>query len=150
MNCSPSFSGTGYRGHGVLEVARQILEVHPKEELVTMKPEVLRRLQGVGSVKAALLVVAFELARRGLQKGLGVQPIISRPADALPLLAEIRDERKEHFLCLCLNARNRVIHKGGDLHRLSVGVDRPSTRSLPGSYRAHVGEHHSRSQPPIR
>ncbi len=103
--------GTGYRGHGVLEVARQILEVHPKEELVTMKPEVLRRLQGVESVKAALLVAAFELARRGLQKGLGVQPIISRPADALPLLAEIRDERKEHFLCLCLNARNQVIHK---------------------------------------
>lgn len=103
--------GTGYRGHGVLEVARQILEVHPKQELVTMKPEALRRLQGVGRVKAALLVAAFELARRGLQKGLGVQPIISRPADAVPLLAEIRDERKEHFLCLYLNARNQVIHK---------------------------------------
>ena len=69
--------GTGYRGHGVLEVARQILEVHPKEELVTMKLEVLRRLQGVESVKAALLVAAFTLARRGLLKGLGVQPIIS-------------------------------------------------------------------------
>ena len=65
----------------------------------------------MGSEKKALLVVAFELARRGLQKGLGVQPIISRPADALPLLAEIRDERKEHFLCLCLNARNQVVHK---------------------------------------
>ncbi|HJP33497.1 MAG TPA: DNA repair protein RadC [Candidatus Latescibacteria bacterium] len=103
--------GTGYRGHGVLEVARQILEVHPKEELVTMEPDMLCRLRGVGRVKSALLVAAFELARRGLQKGLGAQPVISCPADAVPLLAEIRDQRKEHFLCLYLNARNQVTHK---------------------------------------
>jgi hypothetical protein len=47
-----------------------------KEELVTMKPEVLRRLQGVESVKAMLLVAAFELARRGLQKGLAARTLI--------------------------------------------------------------------------
>ena len=103
--------GTGYRGHGVLEVAGQILETHPKEELVAMAPEALRRLRGVGRVKAALLVAAFELARRGLRLGLGVQPIISCPADAVPLLTEIHDQRKEHFLCLYLNARNQVTHK---------------------------------------
>ena len=44
-------------------------------------------------------------------KGPGRAAHYLRPADALPLLAEIRDERKEHFLCLCLNARNQVIHK---------------------------------------
>jgi DNA repair protein RadC len=76
-----------------------------------MAPEALRRLRGVGRVKAALLVAAFELARRGLRLGLGVQPIISCPADAVPLLTEIRDQRKEHFLCLYLNARNQVTHK---------------------------------------
>lgn len=103
--------GTGYRGHGVTEVARRILQTHSKEELVHMPPEALRRLRGVGRVKAGLLVAAFELARRGLQKGLGVQPIVSCPADAVPLLAEIRDERKEHFLCLYLNARNQLMHK---------------------------------------
>lgn len=140
--------GRGYRGHGVLDVARQILEVHPKEELVTMKLEVLRRLQGVESVKAALLVAAFELVRRGLQKGLGVQPIISRGCTA-PVGKDSR--RAQGALSppvpQCAQPGNT---QGGDLHRLSVGVDRPSTRSLPGSYRAHVGEHHSRSQPPIR
>jgi DNA repair protein RadC len=103
--------GTGVRGAGVLEVARAILEDHPREELVGLPADRLRRLRGVGRVKAAVLVAAFELARRGLQKGLGVQPIVSCPADAVPLLADIRGERREHFLCLYLNARNQVMHK---------------------------------------
>jgi len=56
-------------------------------------------------------VAAFELARRGLQKGLGVQPVICSPTDVLPLLADIKDQRREHFLCLYLNASNQVIHR---------------------------------------
>ena len=44
-------------------------------------------------------------------KGLGVPPAISNPADAIPMVSEIRNERKEHFLCLYLNARNQIIHK---------------------------------------
>jgi DNA repair protein RadC len=103
--------GTGYRGHGVIEVARQILDVHPKEELVLMEAAALRRLRGVGRVKAGQLVAAFELARRGLQKGLGVQPVVSCPEDVVPLLVDIRNQRKEHFLCLYLNARNQVMHQ---------------------------------------
>jgi DNA repair protein RadC len=70
-----------------------------------------RRIKGVGKVKAAQLVAAFELARRGLGKGLGTRPVVASPVDALPLLEEIRDQRREHFLCLYLNARNQVIFK---------------------------------------
>jgi DNA repair protein RadC len=61
--------------------------------------------------QASRVVVAFELARRGLQRGLGLLPTISCPAEAVPLLGEIKDQRKEHFLCLYLNARNQVVHK---------------------------------------
>ena len=42
--------GTGYRGCGVVAVARQILQVHPKEELVAMAPSQLRGLKGVVSL----------------------------------------------------------------------------------------------------
>ena len=38
-------------------------------------------------------------------------PAISNPADAIPMISEIKDERKEHFICLYLNARNQIIHK---------------------------------------
>lgn len=103
--------GTGYRGRGVLEVARAILRVHDAEELVAMDAARLRRLKGIGRVKAGVLIAAFELARRGLHKGLGVQPIVSCPADAVPLLTDMKDQRKEHFMCLYLNARNQVMHK---------------------------------------
>ena len=56
-------------------------------------------------------MAAGELARRGLGKGLGVRPVITSPLDVLPLLAEIKDQQREHFLCFYLNARNQVIHK---------------------------------------
>ncbi len=103
--------GTGYRGRPVLDVASGILEEFPKEELVELKLAQLRRIKGLGQAKASLLVAAFELARRALNKGMGLRPVIACPADILPLLDEIREERREHFLCLYLNARNQVIYK---------------------------------------
>ncbi len=103
--------GTGYKGHNVLEVANAVLESHPKEELIAMRLEELSRLKGLGKVKAATLVAAFELTRRGLQLGMGILPAISTPGETVPLLAEIKDQRKEFFLCLYLNARNQMIHK---------------------------------------
>lgn len=103
--------GTGYKGSHVLEVAQCILDACPKEELLEMDLRQLSLLKGVGKAKASVLVAAFELTRRAMQQGLGIAPVISCPGDALPLLAEIKDQRKEYFLCLYLNARNQVIHK---------------------------------------
>ncbi|NKB68043.1 MAG: DNA repair protein RadC [Candidatus Latescibacteria bacterium] len=103
--------GTGYRGRHVLGVARDILADSPKERLLGLGIEQLSRLAGVGQAKACTLVAAFELARRALQQGLGLAPVIASPAEAVPLLAEIKDQRKEHFLCLYLNARHQLIHK---------------------------------------
>lgn len=103
--------GTGYRGRHVLEVATAIFAQFANQELVELDLVQWRRIKGVGKVKAAQLVAAFELARRGLGKGLGTRPVVASPVDALPLLEEIRDQRREHFLCLYLNARNQVIFK---------------------------------------
>jgi len=103
--------GTGYRGHTVHEVARSILSERSREELAAMDLASLARLRGVGPAKACLLVAAFELGRRALRRDLGTRPVLSAPADALPLLADIRAEQREHFLCLYLNARNQLIHK---------------------------------------
>ena len=103
--------GTGYRGQNVLELARTMLEAHPKEALMEMASDELSRLKGVGKAKASLLVAAFELARRALNKGLGARPVISCPTDTVPLLTDIREQRREFFLCLYLNARNQLLHK---------------------------------------
>ena len=101
--------GTGYRGRHVLEVAHEILKQRGREELIQLDVAGWMRIKGVGLSKAAQIVACFELARRGLNKGLDLRPRIERPQDALPLLSTIRDQRREHFYCLYLNARNQVI-----------------------------------------
>ena len=103
--------GTGYRGCNVLEVAGAVLEAHPKEDLMGLSLAQLVRLKGVGQAKAAVLVASLELARRSLHKGLGVLPAVTCPAEIVPMLTEIKDQRKEHFLSFYLNARNQVIHR---------------------------------------
>ena len=103
--------GTGYKGRHVRELATEILADAVVETLIAMELDQLSRIKGLGKAKAGVLVAAFELARRGLHQGLGARPVVRSPADVLPLLVDIRDQRREHFLCLYLNARNQVIHK---------------------------------------
>jgi DNA repair protein RadC len=60
--------------------------------------------------QAARIIAAVELSRRALDNDRGAKPSITSPADTLPHLSHIRDQKKEHFQVLCLNARNQVIH----------------------------------------
>ncbi len=90
--------------------AEYILDKHSKESLVDMDLSKIMKL-GVPKSKAQVLVAAFELARRGLGKGLGIKPAITSPSDGVAQLQGIADHQREHFVCLYLNARNQVIHK---------------------------------------
>ena len=92
------------------ERAEMILADYPKESLVDMDLEQIARL-GVSRTKAKQLVATIELTRRGLHKGLGVRPVISAPGDSLHYLLDIKDQPKEHFKTLYLNARNQIIHE---------------------------------------
>ena len=80
-------------------------------------PEVMKKLKGLGTAKAAILVAAFELTKRALNEGNGALPSVSSPSDVLPLIADIRTKRKEHFVAIYLNARNQIIHR----EEISVG-----------------------------
>ena len=92
------------------ERAEMILNDWPKENLIDMDLEAVCRL-GVSRKKAKVLIAAFELARRSLHKGLGVRPVISAPADSLHYLTHIKDEQREHFITLYLNARHQIVHQ---------------------------------------
>ena len=96
---------------GKPERAEGILSDYPKEALVDMSLEQLLKIEGLSKAKAKTLLAAFELARRGLHKGLGVRPVISAPGDSLHYLTDIKDHPREHFVCLYLNARNQVMRK---------------------------------------
>lgn len=100
---------TGYEGRNVLEISRGIIKRFPVNELVDMDLKNLTTIKGIGRAKAAGLVAGFELAKRGLNQGIGIEPSITSPVDVLGFLTDIKDRRKEYFVALFLNARNQVI-----------------------------------------
>ena len=100
---------TGYEGRNVLEISRGIVKRYPVNKLVDMDLKELTTIKGIGRAKAAGLVAGFELAKRGLNQGIGIEPTITSPADVLGLLTDIKDLRKEYFVALFLNVRNQVI-----------------------------------------
>ncbi len=92
-----------------VEKAREIIEEHSLSVLADSNYEELKKI--LSPKKARIVLAAFELSKRALQKGITVYSVISCPEETLPYLHDIRSERKENFLCLYLNARNQVIHK---------------------------------------
>ena len=100
---------TGYEGRNVLEISRGIIKRYPVSKLVDMDLKKLTTIKGIGQAKAAGLVAGFELAKRGLNQGIGIEPSITSPVDVLGFLTDIKDRRKEYFVALFLNARNQVI-----------------------------------------
>jgi DNA repair protein RadC len=89
--------------------AGSILERYSLSELASLPfPQLQKTL---GKAHARELACGLELAKRVLHKGLGIQPVIACPGDTIPYLSSIKDQKKEHFACLYLNARNQVIHQ---------------------------------------
>jgi DNA repair protein RadC len=102
---------TGYGVQNVLELSDSILSKHALSHLIGMDLQALRGIKGISKGKAEVLAASFELARRGLNQGIGILPSISSPSDAVDLLTDIKDAMKEHFVALYLNARNQVINR---------------------------------------
>ena len=104
-------------GSDVLAKLRSFLRKNPLQTLTDFQLEhppgqiVNREIVGKDLTKAQLLTLkaVIEFARRVLNQGMGMDPPITSPADALPELRFIRDLKKEHFVAVFLNARNQVI-----------------------------------------
>lgn len=101
-----------------IAAAHAVAEQFPLERLVTLPWDELRHVPGLPLRAAATLAAAVELARRGLDRGIGSLPKILHPSDVLKTVPEIRNERREHFVCLYLNARTQLIHKA----TISIGT----------------------------
>ena len=109
---------TGKAGKNVIEVASQILTKHSKKRLLQMTYQDLVKIGGIDSAKATTLLAAFELAKRALEVNDTNLPTIATPKDAVAQLIELRQNKKEHFVVLYLNARRQLIHK----ETISVGT----------------------------
>ncbi len=74
--------------------------------------EELTTLRGIGPVKAVELRAAFELGKRLSGKGKYAYKPIRLPRDVAEIMIpEMRYLTQEHFVCLFLNTKNRIIGK---------------------------------------
>ncbi|MDP8218703.1 MAG: DNA repair protein RadC [Candidatus Theseobacter exili] len=101
---------TGCKGKDVMSLSRSILKKYPLDKLLALTHEELVSIKGLGKAKTSGITASFELAKRALKQELDVLPVISSPRDLLPLLADLKNKKKEYFKAYFLNARNQLIH----------------------------------------
>ncbi|MBD1371778.1 DNA repair protein RadC [Hazenella sp. IB182357] len=102
---------TGRSGESVLALAQRVLsEVGGLQQLVHTTWEELIQINGIGPAKAIQLTSGVELGRR-ISRALPLErDTIRSPEDAaLLVMEELRFEQQEHFICLFLNTKHKVI-----------------------------------------
>jgi len=102
---------TGSRKENVLELAGRLLKGGGLPGIAQFNLEQLRKILGVGQVKAGSILAALEIGRRvfGGQKT-ELKQMLS-PEDVFESLKDIRESRKEHFVVFYLDSRNQQIRR---------------------------------------
>ena len=113
-----SILGRGTRGNDVRVIAKEICGLL-KDNQDTIRYEDLITIIGIGPSKAAQITACFELGRRYCAPA-GGSIKVTKPQDILPLplIAEMRDKRQEHFICITLNGAGEVL----DSRTITVGL----------------------------
>lgn len=103
---------TGTKGENVLNMCSRILSTYNIQQLSRISPSRLQEIRGVGSAKAAEIASVFELARRLETFTEEDKPRISSP-DAVYryIYPKLRELKKESFIALHLDTKNRLIRE---------------------------------------
>ncbi|MFS8158828.1 MAG: RadC family protein [Candidatus Roizmanbacteria bacterium] len=107
---------TGYAGHDVISVSKDILKKYPLKKLYDLSPNEIIAIKGIGLSRGSTISAAIELAKRIFSIEASVS--ITKPEDVVNLVSEIRNKKREHMIALYLDARNRLIKK----HTISIGL----------------------------
>ncbi len=102
---------TGVKGHGVLQLAQQILhQLGGVSGLIHALPEHLQGIKGLGPAKRAELLAVLELARRGMSATLREAPVFNSPSVVKDYLRlQIGCLEHEVFQVLFLDAQNQLL-----------------------------------------
>ncbi|KGN03593.1 DNA repair protein RadC [Clostridium novyi A str. 4570] len=103
--------GTGGRNENVLSLSSRILkQCEGLNGLLTLTPEEIMTLKGIGSAKAAKIIAVGELAKRFKAYKSGDVYIIKSPGDVAGLvMEEMKYFKEEHLRVIMLNTKNIVI-----------------------------------------
>lgn len=112
--------GRGTRGESVMVISQKLISRFGNlRGVAEASIEELKEVKGIGLAKAAQIKAALEFSRRLDGKvGEEPRPVIKSPEDvAVQVRSRLKRKKKEHFLLLCLDTRNRLI----DVCPISVG-----------------------------
>lgn len=112
--------GRGISGESVMVTAqRLLLEFRGLKGIAGASLEELAKVRGIGIAKACQIKAAVELSKRtdGYSESEGKKPL-KTPEDIIgEVQGRLKDEKKEHFLALLLDTRNKLIR----VAEISVG-----------------------------
>lgn len=104
---------TGSMGESVMLLAQRVLsQVGGLKGLVNLSYHELTRIHGIGPAKAVQILAGIELGQRLVKAIPEETDVIRCPSDVVQLvMEEMRFLQQEHFVCMFLNTKNRVIDK---------------------------------------
>lgn len=112
--------GRGVKGESVIDTSQKLIRRFGSlKGVANASVEELTQTKGIGPAKAAQIRAALELSRR-LEADAGdrPKPVLKSPDDvAAEVRRQLKGKKKEHFVVLCLDTRNRLI----DSRTVSVG-----------------------------
>ena len=102
--------GSGIKGKNVQKLSQQIIKKFGKNFLnITVND--LQKISGIGQAKALQIVSAISLVKRFYNENQMNGIMIKNYQDVVSLTYDLRNKRKEHLVCLYLNARNILLKK---------------------------------------
>jgi DNA repair protein RadC len=102
---------TGTKTKNVLKLAEDIVSKYNKNRLKNITFEELRNIYGVGPTKAVQILAAIELGKRLFKPKEEKEIYIHSPKDVLKETSHLKENKKENFVVLYLDARNKLILK---------------------------------------
>lgn len=109
--------GSGIKGTNVKILAQKVLRKFGGD-ILNVTVDELTQVSGIGKAKALQIVSALSLARRIQDEQNSPDNLILSAKDAIALVSELKDKKREHLVCLYLNARNSLLKK----ETVSIGI----------------------------
>lgn len=102
--------GSGIKGKNVQQLSQQIIKKFGKDFL-NITVDDLKDISGIGEAKALQIASAISLVKRFYTEDQTNEVIIRNSQDVVSITYDLRDKKKEHLVCLYLNARNVLLRK---------------------------------------
>ena len=102
--------GSGIKGKNVQQLSQQIIKKFGKDFL-NITVDDLKGIAGIGETKALQVASAVSLVKRFYTEDQTNEVVIKNSQDVVSVTYDLRDKKKEHLVCLYLNARNVLLKK---------------------------------------